>query len=102
MHSTLVDQALGIELPAVGMGTVCRKSCVGIDQAVMTFFSLGGRHIDTAPSYGRGTVLRQIADALQAARIDRRQLWLTSKVPVDAMGYNKTLDTIHSTLNNYY
>jgi|EP00966_Prymnesium_polylepis_P091560 methylglyoxal/glyoxal reductase len=88
------------ELPEVGMGTVCRRSsvCAGLSDTVKTFLALGGSHIDTAPTYGRGASLQQIAKGLRAAGTERQKIWLTSKLPIAAMGFDKTLALVNSTL----
>ena len=96
----VVSQAMLNELPAIGMGTVCRRNpeCLGLATSVVKFLQRGGRHIESAPTYGKGAAHRQIATALRTAGIERGQLWLTSKVPVHSMGYTATLKSLNDTL----
>lgn len=91
-------------IPAVGMGTFVRnsKQSRDIGRTAATFYELGGRLIDTAPTYGypygSGTAQLQLGKAI--ARLPREQLWLISKIPIQAMGFESTLQQVNDSLRD--
>ncbi|KAL1521636.1 hypothetical protein AB1Y20_021294 [Prymnesium parvum] len=74
-----VELQSGDLMPPIGFGTCCRPSASGSELVASTlaFLQQGGRLIDTAQMYGNH---REIAEAIRASRVDRSELWLTSKV----------------------
>jgi diketogulonate reductase-like aldo/keto reductase len=87
-------------MPAVGMGFVCRdgNKCASVFQSCEAFLRLGGRLIDTAPSYGHGRSHALIAKAIRSSEVRRQDLWLVSKIPVSSMGFESTLRRINASL----
>lgn len=83
------------DIPRIGTGTVVRdaRQFRHIGETVSTFLNAGGRLIDTAPSY---KVQPKLASAL--AKWPRDVLWVTSKIPLVAMGYEPTLRQVNATL----
>jgi alcohol dehydrogenase (NADP+) len=74
--------ASGAQLPCIGLGTFGNDRYDGdtIAAAVKEAITLGYRHIDCASVYGNedriGASLREV----QGAGLDRRKLWITSKL----------------------
>ena len=87
-------------MPFVGTGTVVRdnKQFHQISNTIASFLEAGGRLIDTAPSYANGRMQKALAASIK--RWPRSDLWVTSKIPVPAMGYHKTLMQVNETLRD--
>ena len=66
-------------LPAVGFGTANRKSAKGdpLIRSLVDFFSLGGRHVDSAYMYHNNAEVRE---AVARSKVPRGELWITSKL----------------------
>lgn len=93
-HFTLSN---GIEIPALGFGTfqitdpeICRKS-------VLSALRAGYRMIDTAACYGNEGA---VGEAVSVSGIERKDLFLVSKVWVQDSGFDKTLFSFEKTLRN--
>ena len=87
----------GIEMPLLGFGvfqitdqTVCRQS-------VLTALRTGYRLIDTAACYGNE---KAVGEAIRESGLDRKELFLTSKVWIQDAGYEKTMRSFEKTLEN--
>ncbi len=84
----------GVEIPANGFGvyliskTDCRSS-------VLTALKAGYRHIDTAQSYFNE---EEVGDAIVESGIDRKDIFLTTKVWVDNYGEGKTYASVIESL----
>ena len=83
-----------MQLPLVGLGTVRLK---GGPNTILKFFSLGGRLVDTAQTYRLGRSIKAVGEASKRWP-KRSEIFLVSKIPVDAMGYNATRRVIKETL----
>lgn len=92
----------GVEMPIVGIGTGGYGSNFRDHayQFVLEWLQLGGPRIDTALSYGdQPAIARAIADS----KIDRKSIFITSKMP--SQGYDKTksnMDKVLSELKTDY
>ena len=75
----------GNKIPALGLGTsgLRGKECT---EVVKKALKIGYRHIDTADMYGNH---RAIAEALNQAEIDRKQLFVTSKIQSQDLEYKE-------------
>ncbi len=71
----------GARIPTVGMGTMTLKGDVCVN-AVSTALKLGYRHLDTAERYGNET---EVGEGLRVSGIDRRQVFVTTKVYWDKL-----------------
>ncbi len=87
----------GIEMPLLGFGvfqitdqTVCRQS-------VLTALRTGYRLIDTAACYGNE---KAVGKGTRESGLDRKELFLTSKVWIQDAGYEKTMRSFEKTLEN--
>jgi diketogulonate reductase-like aldo/keto reductase len=74
-------EANGAHIPTVGMGTMTLKgdACVA---AVSTALKVGYRHLDTAERYGNE---REVGEGLRASGIDRKDVFVTTKVYWDKL-----------------
>ena len=85
----------GIEMPCRGFGvfqipySVCK-------QAVENALNAGYRLLDTASVYGNE---KAVGDSIASCGIDRKDLFITSKVWVSEMGYKQTKKAFHESIN---
>lgn len=87
----------GIEMPLLGFGVfqitdqnVCKES---VKMALKT----GYRMIDTAACYGNE---RAVGEAIKESGVDRKDIFLVSKVWIQDAGYEKTKASFEKTLEN--
>ncbi|MDR2370794.1 MAG: aldo/keto reductase [Treponema sp.] len=85
----------GVEIPCVGFGTwqapdgeVCVSSTLSAVEA-------GYRHIDTAQGYGNE---ESVGAAVKKSGIDRKELFITSKLTNSEHGYDKTMAAFEGTM----
>lgn len=83
-------------IPSIGFGTslVTGDECT---QIIKKAIEVGYRHIDTASAYENEV---EIGNAIRQSKIDRKELFVTSKVWKDAMGYENTLKSFEKSLKN--
>ncbi len=81
-----------LEVPIIGLGTSLRgkqlESSQVFIESVKHALKIGYRHIDTAKCYNNEHL---IAKAIQESGIDREELFITTKLYPDDMGYEKSL-----------
>ena len=83
----------GVEIPAVGFGTYLTGE--KDDGTVAAALEAGYRHFDTASFYGTEQAL---GEALKASGVPREELFLTSKLWKDEMGYENALAAFERSL----
>ena len=83
----------GVEIPAVGYGTYLTSE--KDDGTVAAALAAGYRHFDTASFY---VTEQALGDALKAAGVPREELFLTSKLWKDEMGYENALAAFERSL----
>jgi 2,5-diketo-D-gluconate reductase A len=73
----------GVEMPILGYGVyqVTPQEC---ERCVLDALELGYRHIDTAQAYFNE---EQVGNAIRKSGIDRKELFITSKVWLEHFGY---------------
>lgn len=76
----------GVLMPILGFGTNTLRDSVGI-QSVSDAISVGYRLIDTAHIYGNEEA---VGEGIKRSGIDRKELFVTSKLWVDDAGYEST------------
>ena len=76
----------GVKMPALGFGTLELNGDIGIN-SVAKAISLGYRSFDTAPVYGNEEA---VGKGIKKSGIDRKELFITTKLWVDDMGYEGT------------
>lgn len=86
----------GVYIPSIGFGTslVTGDECIRV---IKDAINTGYRHIDTASVYQNEV---EIGKAIKQSNIDRKNLFITSKVWKDSMGYENTLNSFENTLKN--
>jgi len=76
----------GVKMPRLGFGTNTLADAVAI-RSVSEAISVGYRLIDTAHIYGNEAA---VGEGIRQSGIDRKELFLTSKLWVDFAGYENT------------
>ena len=82
-----------VELPFVGFGTYLVKE----EKIILDALESGYRHLDTARRYENETI---IGNALKECGIQRRDLFLTSKVWKTDLGYDNTLRSFDASVKD--
>ena len=85
----------GVKIPVIGLGVYKVTDPGEIEVAVESALEAGYRAFDTAQMYRNEQMLGQ---SLKNAGIPREEIFLTSKVDLGNMGYQKTLDTFQESL----
>lgn len=86
----------GKYMPSIGFGTslVTGEECT---KTIKSAINVGYRHIDTASAYENE---KEIGEAIKQSKVDRKELFITSKVWKDSMGYDNTLKSFQNSLDN--
>ncbi len=84
----------GIKIPKIGLGIYALND---EDTIVKAIDDLGYRLIDTARMYGNEKILGR---AIRRCSVDRKDLFITTKVYGSDRGYEKTKQAIEDSLNN--
>ncbi len=85
----------GSKMPVLGLGTMSLNGESG-ERCVADAISLGYRLIDTATIYGNEEA---VGAGIKRSGIDRKELFVTSKVWVDDSGYEKAKKAFDTSLN---
>ncbi len=85
----------GISMPMIGFGTHSLKGAE-CEQYVSEAISVGYRLIDTATIYGNEEF---VGAGIKKSEIDRKELFITSKLWVDDSGYDTTKKAFETSLN---
>lgn len=86
-----------VKMPQLGLGVFQMTDQEQCKNSVTEAIKAGYRLIDTAACYGNE---RAVGSAVQDAGIDRRELFLTSKIWIQDAGYAGTLKSFEKTLEN--
>ncbi len=87
--------ANGVKIPCTGFGTWQTPNGEVAVSSVLSALEAGYRHIDTAQGYGNE---ESVGIAVKQSGIDRKELFLTSKLTNSEHGYEKTLAAFETTL----
>lgn len=87
----------GVKMPLLGFGVFQITDQRVCEQNVLSALQTGYRMIDTAACYGNE---RAVGTAVQKSGIDRKEIFLVSKVWIQDMGYEKTKKSFEKTLHN--
>lgn len=77
----------GVEMPILGFGVFQIPDQAECEQAVIDAINTGYRLIDTAASYMNETA---VGNAIKKSGVDRKELFITTKIWATDMGYEKT------------
>lgn len=85
-----------IKIPQIGFGTslIVGQECI---DNIKDALNAGYRHIDTASAYKNE---KEIGQAIRESKIPREEIFITSKVWKDSMGYENTLKSFNQTLED--
>lgn len=87
----------GVQIPVIGFGTWQIPNGELAYNSVLTALEYGYRHIDTAMVYGNET---SVGQALKDSKVNREEVFVTTKLPANIKGYQETLDEFEKSLNN--
>lgn len=85
----------GVEIPCIGFGTWQTPNGDVAVSSVLSALQAGYRHIDTAQGYGNE---ESVGAAVKKSGIDRKEIFITSKLNNSEHGYQKTLDAFEETM----
>ncbi len=97
MNIPFVTLNNGIKMPQLGLGLYAPKQQNEIKQSVLDALDLGIRLIDSAAIYGNE---KEVGQGINESGIPRSELFITSKVWMDDMGYDSTLRAFDKTLKD--
>lgn len=85
-----------VQIPRIGFGTslIVGQECV---DNIKNALQVGYRHIDTAAAYKNE---KEIGQAIKESNIPREEIFITSKVWKDSMGYENTIKSFNKTLED--
>lgn len=83
---TMVLLNNGVKMPRLGFGTLYLRDSIGIN-SVSKAIAHGYRLLDTAPIYGNE---KEVGEGIRKSGIDRKELFITTKLWIDDMGYEST------------
>jgi diketogulonate reductase-like aldo/keto reductase len=87
----------GISMPALGLGVYAPEQQQEVGLAVESALTLGYRLIDAAAIYGNEI---EVGQALKQGGVPRKELFVTSKVWMDDMGYDSTMRAFEKSLKD--
>ncbi|PKL24178.1 MAG: 2,5-diketo-D-gluconic acid reductase [Spirochaetae bacterium HGW-Spirochaetae-3] len=87
----------GVGMPALGFGVFQISDMGQCERSVAAAVDIGYRLIDTAASYGNEEA---VGRALASSGVDRSELFVTTKVWVQDVGYEKTRKAFGKSLEN--
>lgn len=85
----------GVEIPCIGFGTWQTPDGDVCVSSVKAAIEAGYRHIDTAEMYENED---SVGKAIKESGIDRKELFITSKLSNQAHGYEKTMEAFEGTM----
>lgn len=87
----------GLEMPLRGLGVFQVTDKNVCEQTVLQALNIGYRMIDTAACYGNETA---VGNAIEKSGIERKEIFIVSKVWIQDAGYDKTKKSFFKTLEN--
>lgn len=86
----------GVEMPQLGLGTFAQPSNEVCRNSVLAALQAGFRHIDTAHGYNDE---RGVGQGIVDSGVNRKDIWLTSKLWIGDYDNGKTLDSLNRMLD---
>lgn len=87
----------GISMPALGLGVYAPEQQQEVGQAVEAALAVGYRLFDAAAIYGNE---KEVGEALRQGGVSRNELFVTSKVWMDDMGFDSTMRAFEKSLQD--
>ena len=87
----------GILMPEIGFGTWKAPTGKVTVEAVKAAIECGYTHIDCAAIYGNE---KEVGLGIKESNVDRKNLFITSKLWNDVRGYQETIDAFNKTLDD--
>ena len=87
----------GILMPEIGFGTWKAPTGKVTVEAVKAAIECGYTHIDCAAIYGNE---KEVGLGIKESNVDRKNLFITSKLWNDVRGYQETIDAFNQTLSD--
>lgn len=87
----------GVKIPSIGLGTWQSKEGSEAYNAVLWALKNGYRHIDTAYVYDNEA---SVGKAIIDSKINREEIFITSKLPANIKDYDKALEYFDKTIKN--
>jgi diketogulonate reductase-like aldo/keto reductase len=85
----------GVEMPILGYGVYQIPDMEECERCVLDAIDVGYRLIDTAQSYGNE---RAVGNAIKKSSVSREELFITTKLWISELGYEKTKKSIEGSL----
>ncbi|PZP49446.1 MAG: aldo/keto reductase [Pseudopedobacter saltans] len=85
-----------VQMPYLGLGVYKTADGKEVTQAIHNAFDIGYRHVDTASFYKNE---EGVGEAIKTSNIDRKDVFLTTKVWIEDMGTEKTRKAFETSLN---
>ena len=95
MKQTYVKLNNGLEIPQFGLGVFQVPEGPETENAVLEALKMGIRHIDTAHAYQNE---RSVGSGIKKSGVDRKEIWITTKLWPSEYGEGKTSDAIDKML----
>ncbi len=92
----LVELNNGVKIPEIGYGVYRIPENGKTKECVLKALKAGYRHIDTAQVYLNE---KEVGEAIKESGIDRKEIFLTTKIWINNFGDNKTYDSFIKSLN---
>lgn len=90
----------GFKIPALGFGTYMLKGDA-LKSALDFALFLGYRHVDTALNYDNERAIGEIInDRIRSGKLNRKDLFITTKVPPAYLAYHAAVDSAKMSLEN--
>jgi diketogulonate reductase-like aldo/keto reductase len=86
----------GVEMPILGFGVYQIPNAAECEKSVLTALETGYRSIDTAAAYGNEEA---VGKAISKSGIDRKELFITTKLWISNAGYEKAKQGFDDSLN---
>jgi len=95
MNQTYIKLNNGCEIPQFGLGVFMVPGDAATKEACLEALAIGYRHIDTAHAYQNE---RGVGQAVKESGIDRKKIWITSKLWPSDYGETKSAEAIDKML----
>ena len=82
-------------MPTLGLGTWENTDDEACVESVTTALEMGYRHVDTAQIYGNEGL---VGEGIARADVDREDVFLATKVWIDSLDYDSTVESTHESL----